>query len=91
MADYRIETDTMGAVQVEAGRYWGAGTERARAHFPIGRERFVWGRAMIRALGLVKRCAAVANAELGELAPELADPIVRAADEVVAGRLDDHF
>jgi fumarate hydratase class II len=89
--DYRTETDSMGAVRVEASRYWGAQTERAREHFRIGGERFVWGRPMIRALGLVKQSAARANAELGTLPRELAELIVRAADEVVAGRLDAHF
>ncbi len=84
MAEYRVETDTMGPVRVEASRYWGAQTQRALEHFPIGQDRFVWGRATIRALGLVKRSAAEANADLGELAPEIARLIVRAADEVVA-------
>jgi fumarate hydratase, class II len=91
MARRRVESDSMGEMQVDASRYWGAATERSLAHFPIGRERFVWGRAMIRALGLVKKCAAQANAELGELPAPLADLIVRAADEVVAGALDAHF
>jgi fumarate hydratase, class II len=91
MASYRIETDSMGEVRVEASRYWGAQTERARLHFPIGRDRFVWRRPMIRALGRVKRAAALANAELGELPRDLADAIARAAGEVVEGRLDDHF
>ncbi|HXJ35017.1 MAG TPA: class II fumarate hydratase [Candidatus Eisenbacteria bacterium] len=91
MAEYRVETDTMGPVRVEASRYWGAQTQRALEHFPIGQDRFVWGRATIRALGLVKRSAAEANTELGELAPEIAGLIVRAADEVIAGTLDAHF
>jgi fumarate hydratase class II len=91
MADYRLERDSMGEVRVEASRYWGAQTERARLHFPIGPERFVWRRPMIRALGRIKRAAALANAELGELPSELAALIVRAADEVVEGRLDEHF
>jgi fumarate hydratase class II len=89
--EHRIESDTMGEVPVEATRYWGAQTERAREHFRIGGRRFVWGRPMIRALGLVKRAAALANAELGTLPPDVAALIVRAADEVVAGLLDDHF
>jgi fumarate hydratase class II len=91
MAEYRIETDSMGEVRVDATRYWGAQTERARLHFPIGRERFVWRGPMIRALGRVKRAAALANAELGVLPSELATLIARAADEVIAGRLDEHF
>jgi fumarate hydratase, class II len=87
----RTETDSMGAIQVDATRYWGAQTERSREHFRIGVGRFVWGRPMIRALGLVKRAAALANEELGLLPAPIADLIVRAADEVIAGRLDEHF
>ena len=90
-AEYRTETDSMGEVRVEASRYWGAQTERSREHFRIGGERFLWGRAMIRALGLVKQAAARANAELGTLPEDVADSIVRAAEEVVSGQLDDHF
>jgi len=87
----RTETDSMGTIEVAADRYWGAQTERSRRHFPIGVARFRWTRPMLRALGLVKRAAAEANAELGELAPDIAALIVRAADEVIAGRLDEHF
>ena len=89
--DTRVERDALGEVRVDAARYWGAQTERARVHFPIGRERFVWGPALIRALGLVKRAAAVVNAELGALAADVAALIVRAADDVVTGRLDGEF
>ena len=81
----------MGEIQVDASRYWGAQTERARQYFRIGGDRFVWGRPMIRALGLVKQAAARANGELGLLPPAIVDLIERAADEVVDGRLDDHF
>lgn len=87
----RTESDTMGQVQVPADRYWGAQTERSIHNFPIGRDTFVWGRPIIRALGILKKGAAQANAELGELPQDLADLIVRAADEVIAGKLDDHF
>ncbi|MCI0549149.1 MAG: class II fumarate hydratase [Candidatus Rokubacteria bacterium] len=79
----------MGAVQVPADRYWGAQTQRSLEYFRIGGERFP--REMIRALGLVKKAAAIVNRDLGLLAPEIADAIITAADEVVAGRLDDHF
>jgi fumarate hydratase class II len=85
----RKETDSMGAVEVAADRYWGAQTERSLHHFKIGGERFP--REMIRALGLIKKAAALVNRELGLLAPEKADAIVRAADEVIEGRLDEHF
>ena len=87
----RIEHDSMGAIEVAADRYWGAQTQRSLHHFPIGVARFRWGRPMVRALGLLKKAAAQANAELGELRPELAALIVRAADEVIAGALDAHF
>jgi fumarate hydratase class II len=87
----RIERDSMGAVEVPADRYWGAQTERSRTHFAIGGERLRFTRPVIRALGLLKKAAALANAELGELAKDKADLIARAADEVVTGALDDHF
>ena len=87
----RIEKDSMGEIEVAEDRYWGAQTERSLHNFDIGRDTFVWGRDMIRALGVLKKAAAQANAELGELPRETADLIVRAADEVIEGRLDDHF
>ncbi|WP_115727667.1 class II fumarate hydratase [Actinomyces culturomici] len=87
----RTETDSMGAVEVAADRYWGAQTERSLHNFDIGRDTFVWGRPMIRALGVLKKSAALANAELGELPADIADLIARAADEVIRGDLDDHF
>jgi len=87
----RTESDTMGQLQVAADRYWGAQTQRSIQNFPIGRDTFVWGRPIIRALGLLKKGAAQANAELGELPTDVADLIVQAADEVIAGKLDAHF
>src|SRR5574338_864836 len=87
----RIETDSMGPIEVPADRYWGAQTQRSIEHFPIGVARFRWQRPMIRALGLLKKAAAQANAELGELPGELSELIVRAADEVIEGKLDSHF
>ena len=85
----RTETDSMGAIEVAADRYWGAQTERSLHHFAIGSEHFP--RALIRALGLLKKAAALANRELGTLEPRLADLVVAAADEVIDGRLDAHF
>ena len=85
----RVEHDTLGEVEVPADRYWGAQTQRGIENFPIGSERLP--REIIRALGLVKKAAATVNAELGELDAEIAKLIVRAADEVIAGDLDDHF
>ncbi|GEM83719.1 MAG: fumarate hydratase class II [Meiothermus sp.] len=88
---YRIETDTMGQMKVEESRYWGAQTQRSIQNFPIGQERFKMPRSIIRAMGILKKGAALANADLGELPRDKADLIVRAADEVIAGKLDDHF
>jgi fumarate hydratase, class II len=87
----RTETDSMGAIEVASDRYWGAQTQRSLEHFDIGRDTFVWGRPMIRALGVLKKAAAQANAELGQLPTALADPIVAASEEVIAGTLDAHF
>ncbi|HJU18961.1 MAG TPA: class II fumarate hydratase [Stellaceae bacterium] len=87
----RTETDTLGPVEVPAERLWGAQTQRAIENFPIGRTRFRWGRPVIRALGILKKSAALANQELGELPREKAELIVRAAEEVIAGRLDGEF
>ena len=87
----RTETDSMGAIDVAADRYWGAQTQRSIQNFPIGRDRFVWGRPIIEAFGLVKWAAARANAQLGELDGDTSELVQRAADEVIAGDLDDHF
>ncbi|WP_454720810.1 MULTISPECIES: class II fumarate hydratase [Cupriavidus] len=91
MSEFRSETDSMGAIDVPADRYWGAQTQRSTINFPIGVSRFRWQRPVIRALGILKRAAAEANAELGELPKDIAALIVQAADEVIAGKLDDHF
>ena len=87
----RTETDSMGAVEVPANRYWGAQTERSLHNFDIGRNTFVWGRPMVRALGILKKSAALANAELGELPADIANYIAQAGDEVISGKLDDNF
>ncbi|MGD9847686.1 MAG: class II fumarate hydratase [Desulfuromonas sp.] len=91
MSPTRLESDSMGQIAVAADRYWGAQTQRSIENFPIGVARFRWQRPVIRALGLLKKAAAQANAELGELPAELAQLITRAADEVIDGRLDSHF
>jgi fumarate hydratase class II len=85
----RTETDTMGAVEVPADKYWGAQTERSLHHFDIGDDRMP--REMIRALGILKKAAALVNQELGKLSPEKAQLITKAADEVIEGKLDEHF
>jgi fumarate hydratase, class II len=89
MTNVRIETDSMGKVEVPADRYWGAQTQRSLQNFKIGGHRF--GRPVIRAFGIVKKAAARANLALGKLDAAKADLIVRAADEVIDGRLDAHF
>jgi fumarate hydratase class II len=88
---FRVEHDALGDVEVPADRLWGAQTERSRTNFPIGVERYQWGRPVIRALGILKKCAALANGELGQLPPEKVDLIVRAAQEVIDGKLDGEF
>ncbi len=85
----RIETDTMGAIEVPSDRYWGAQTQRSLHHFDIGDD--VMPRELIRAFGLLKRAAATVNRDLGRLPPDLTALITPAADEVIAGTLDDHF
>jgi len=85
----RTETDTMGPIEAPADRYWGAQTQRSLQHFKIGGERFP--REFIRALGLVKKACAMVNRELGLLPADKVDAIIRAADEVIEGKLDDDF
>ncbi|HYY44445.1 MAG TPA: class II fumarate hydratase [Actinomycetota bacterium] len=90
-SSHRVDKDSLGEVHVPAHRLWGAQTQRSIENFPIGQDRFVWGRAVIRALGLLKKAAALANAELGQLPKDKVDLIVQAADEVIKGRLDEEF
>jgi fumarate hydratase class II len=85
----RTESDSLGTVEVPAGVYWGAQTARSLIHFNIGRDTMPPG--LIRALGILKKAAALVNAELGKLPDEKARLIVQAADEVIAGKLDDQF
>src|SRR6202140_2652900 len=88
---FRIEADSLGDVQVPANHLWGAQTQRSHVNFPIGFERFRWGRPFIRALGILKKCAALANGELGQLPKSKVDLIVRAAQEVMDGTWDAEF
>src|SRR5690242_11495788 len=85
----RTETDSMGAIEVPADRYWGAQTERSLHHFNIGDDRMP--REMIRALGMLKKAAAQVNEDLGKLPPDKAKLIIQACDEVIEGKLDSHF
>ncbi|HEX4028810.1 MAG TPA: class II fumarate hydratase [Terracidiphilus sp.] len=87
----RIEEDALGEVEVPAQHLWGAQTQRACVNFAIGTERFRWGRPVIRALGVLKKCAALANGELDQLAKDKVHLIVRAAQEVIDGQWDAEF
>jgi fumarate hydratase class II len=85
----RIETDTFGEIEVPADRYWGAQAQRSLGNFKIGWEK--QPAPVIRSLGIVKRAAAETNMALGKLDPKLGEVIVKAAQEVIDGKLDDHF
>ncbi|HML01125.1 MAG TPA: class II fumarate hydratase [Acidimicrobiales bacterium] len=89
MSDTRVETDSMGAVEVPSDHYWGAQTARSLVHFSIGEE--TMPRPVIRAMGILKEAAARTNAELGRLDPALADLVIEAAREVADGSLDAEF
>ncbi len=86
---YRIEKDTMGEVKVPKSKYWGAQTQRSLENFKIGEDRFP--RAFIRALGVIKKAAAIAHQKLSILDRKKANAICQAADEVISGQLDEHF
>jgi fumarate hydratase, class II len=89
MTKTRTETDTFGPIEVEADKYWGAQAQRSLGNFKIGWEK--QPKSVIRALGIVKRAAAEANMALGGLKPEVGDTVVKAAQEVIDGKLDAHF
>jgi len=89
MSATRTETDTFGPIEVASDRYWGAQSQRSIGNFKIGWEK--QPKPVIRALGIVKRAAAEANMELGKLDPEIAKYVIAAAQEVIDGKLDDHF
>jgi len=89
MAEYRIEKDSLGEVKVPKDAYWGAQTQRAIENFPISGIRFP--RPFIKALGMIKYAAAKVNNDLGYLDDEKAKVIMQAAQEVIEGKLDDHF
>src|ERR1051325_9036860 len=88
-AKTRIETDSMGAIEVSVDRYWGAQTQRSLHHFNIGNDRMP--RELIRALGILKKASALVNEDLGKLPADKAKLIVQACDEVINGSLDEHF
>src|ERR1700730_1311961 len=86
---HRTESDSMGKIEVPVDRYYGAQTARSLIHFDIGRD--TMPPELIRAFGILKKAAALANQDLGKLPAEKARWIVQAADEVVSGKLDEHF
>lgn len=89
MTSTRTETDTFGPIEVASDRYWGAQAQRSLGNFKIGWEKQPL--SVVRALGIVKQAAARANMELGQLDPALGKAIVDASQEVIDGKLNDHF
>lgn len=87
--DYRVEKDSMGEIEVPSNVYWGAQSARSLIHFNIGWEKMP--REIIRAMGILKKASAIVNAELGKLPAEKAELIIKACDEVIEGKLDEHF
>ena len=89
MSKVRIERDTMGEVEVPIEKYWGAQTQRSIENFPIGND--VMPLQLVRALGIQKKSAALANISLGKLDEKIGRAIVEAAQEIVDGKFDDNF
>src|ERR1044071_1765548 len=87
--NFRLETDSMGEIEVPADKYWGAQTQRSLLHFNIGDD--VMPREMIRALGVLKKACALVNHDLGKLPADKLKLIAQACDEVIEGKLDAHF
>ncbi|TVR41722.1 MAG: class II fumarate hydratase [Bacteroidia bacterium] len=87
--NFRIDNDTLGPVEIPADKYWGPQTQRAIENFPIGEEKMPG--EVIHAFGILKKAAAIVNHELGVLPEDLMQPIVQACDDILNGRLDDHF
>src|ERR1700745_3642959 len=85
----RIESDSMGKIEVPANVYWGAQTQRSLLHFNIGRDKMP--PELIHAFGILKKACALVNQDLGKLSAEKTNLIVQAADEVIAGQLDEQF
>src|SRR5436309_9786754 len=87
----RTESDSIGAIEVPADRYWGAQTQRSLHHFSIGGPTEHMPVEVVRAFGILKKATALVNEELGKLPHDKAELIVKAADEVIDGKLDEHF
>ena len=90
-SNVRVETDTMGELEVPADKYWGAQTQRSLMNFPIGGEADKMPVEVMRAFGILKKCAAKVNMEYGRLPKDLGEAIMKACDEVIQGKLDEHF
>ena len=88
-SNIRTESDSFGPLEVPADRYWGAQTQRSLMNFKIGTDRMP--PPLVRAYGIVKKAAAIVNAELGKLDADICDALCRAADDVIDGKLADHF
>lgn len=91
MSSFRIETDSFGEVQVPSEKYWGAQTQRSLQNFPIGGPRERMPLPVIKAFGIVKKAAAKYNLKKGKIEPQVGENIIKAADEVINGKLNDHF
>ena len=86
---FRTESDSFGPIKVPTQKYWGAQTQRSIVNFPIGWERQPL--SIVRALGVIKKASAITNRDTGKLIDKKAEAIIKAADEVIAGKFDDHF
>lgn len=91
MQNIRIESDSMGTIEVPANHYWGAQTQRSIQNFPIGVDRFKLTPVLIESLGILKQAAAKANRDLAQIPKDVAELIIQAADEVILGKLNDEF
>lgn len=91
MKNKRVESDSMGNIEVAVEHYWGAQTQRSIENFPIGIDRFKLTPVMIESLGILKKSAAQANSDLGQIPTEIAQLIIQAADEVISGKLNTEF
>src|SRR5690625_2078632 len=87
--DFRIEHDTIGEVKVPANKFWGAQTQRSKQNFPIGHEKMA--KEIIKAFAIVKKSAAKVNSDLGLLEEKKYEAIAYAADQILSGKLDEHF
>ncbi|MDG0962945.1 lyase family protein, partial [Bacillus paranthracis] len=87
--EYRIERDTLGEIKVPADKLWAAQTQRSKENFPIGTEQMPL--EIVKAFAILKKSAALSNQKLGKLSEEKAEAIVTAADEVIAGKWNEHF